>query len=317
MRGSTDWQVKEIFKMVDDRGSSKHAAKAEARENGAGTWAEVGKAIGVHGNNTFNDYLSIGKAVFQHAKDEFGKRDITQLTDQHIQSFLVDRIEYGGRSGDGVERATFDKYAAGVEKLEQALNKYSEANNLGKTFDFNMKEVRVYAAQELGLRNDISRAYVSPKDLVIAVPGKGNLVAKIAYEGGCRISEISTIREDKMYGLKPDPHSGVIKGWCDVKGKGGKVRTVGVSPATYSRIEKSLNAAGKFTFDHGHFRGKLEGAAARTNQSYNGPHGLRWSWAQERHQELQRLGMSYEASLSVISKEMGHERSDITCHYLH
>jgi hypothetical protein len=47
-----------------------------------------------------------------------------------------------------------------------------------------------------------------------------------------------------------------------------------------------------------------------------GNHSLLWSLAQERHAELQERGMTYEQSLSEVSQEMGHERVDISEHYL-
>ena len=53
-----------------------------------------------------------------------------------------------------------------------------------------------------------------------------------------------------------------------------------------------------------------------TRQPYQGSHGLRWSYAQERHNEVQQHGYTYEQSLSIVSQELGHERADITEHYL-
>ena len=43
---------------------------------------------------------------------------------------------------------------------------------------------------------------------------------------------------------------------------------------------------------------------------------MRWNYAQERVAELQRDGTPYEAALSEVSHEMGHERADITLGYL-
>jgi integrase len=119
-------------------------------------------------------------------------------------------------------------------------------------------------------------------------------------------------------GICTDPHTGQSKGWLEVKGKGGKVREIGVSPATYSRLEKAVaHGGGLFRTNEDNYRTKLKAAAVASGQSYEGSHGLRWSWAQDRHQELQREGFTYEQSLTIVSKEMRHERSDITCHYLH
>ncbi len=318
MRGSVDWQVREIFSTVNDIGVSKHEAKAEAREAGAQTWADMGKALGCHSYSTYDDYREVAKEAFGYIRESYGVRDITRIESQHVVSYLKDRIENGGKNGDGLERSSYDKYASALSKLEVALNRHSKENELGKVYKFDLKTVGKYAAEILGKRNDVSRAYKNPQALVDSVNGKYNLTARIQYEGGTRIDEISRLKEGQLRGLRPDPHSGQLKGWVEVSGKGGKIREVGVTPETYARLEKAIvDSKGVYRTNEGNYRNALKVAAEKTGQKYEGSHGLRWNWAQERHGELQKFGMSYEASLTVVSKEMGHERGDITCHYLH
>ncbi len=318
MRGSVDWQVREVFSTVREIGTSKHTAKAEARELGAKTWEDMGKALGCHSYSTYDDYREVAKEMFNYVRESYGVRDITRIESQHIESYLKDRIENGGRDGNGLERASYDKYASALSKFEVALNRFSKENELGKVYKFDLKTVGKYAAETLGKRNDVSRAYKNPKALVDATTGKYELTARIQYEGGTRIDEIARLKESQLRGLRPDPHSGQLKGWVEVSGKGGKIREVGVTPETYARLEKAIAAGnGIYRINEGNYRNALKSAAEKTGQKYEGSHGLRWNWAQERHGELQGLGMSYEASLTVVSKEMGHERGDITCHYLH
>lgn len=319
MRGSVDWQVREVFSTVNDIGVSKHEAKAQAREAGAATWADMGKALGCHSYSTYDDYRAVAKEAFNFVRDSYGVRDITRIESHQVEAFLKDRIENGGRDGSGLERSSFDKYGAALSKLEVALNRYSQEKELGREYKFDLKGIRQYAAKELGKRNDISRAYKDPKALVEAVTGKYNLTAHIQYEGGTRIDEIARLREEQLRGLRQDPHSEQLKGWIEVSGKGGKIREVGVSPATYARLEKAIaeNGKGIYRTNEGNYRNALKTAAEKTGQKYESSHGLRWNWGQERHAELQGLKMSYEASLTTVSREMGHERSDITCHYLH
>lgn len=318
MRGSVDWQVREVFSTINDIGVSKHEAKAEAREAGAKTWSDMGKALGCHSYSTYDDYRAISKEAFGYIQESYGVKDITRIESQHVESFLKDRITNGGRNGNGLERSSYDKYSSALSKLEVALNRYSQERNLGKEYKFELREIGKIAAKELGKRNDVSRAYKNPKALVEAVAGKYELTARIQYEGGTRIDEIARLREDQLRGLRQDPHSEQLKGWIEVSGKGGKVREVGVSPATYARLEKAIvDGKGIYRTNEGNYRNALKTAAEKTGQKYEGSHGLRWNWGQERHGELQGLKMSYEASLTTVSREMGHERSDITCHYLH
>lgn len=105
------------------------------------------------------------------------------------------------------------------------------------------------------------------------------------------------------------------KGWIYVKGKGGKEREVGVSLDTYALLQ-AIVIHGRFEFNKDSYRKALSKAAQVTDQEYQGSHGLRWSWAQDRHKVLQKSGLTYEQTLTRISQEMGHERGDITEHYL-
>lgn len=105
-----------------------------------------------------------------------------------FQSFLVDKISNGGRDQSGIERATYIAYSSALHKLELALNKYSEVKNLGRVYDFGLKEVGKYAASALGDKCVDSRAYQDVNALVAAVPGRYNLLANVLRETGFRIS---------------------------------------------------------------------------------------------------------------------------------
>ena len=57
--------------------------------------------------------------------------------------------------------------------------------------------------------------------------------------------------------------------------------------------------------------------AKKSDQKYNGSHGLRWNFAQNRMDyHMTHGGLTYEAGLVAVSDEMGHVRGDITEHYL-
>ena len=204
-----------------------------------------------------------------------------------------------------------------MEKLEVALNRYGEKNLTGQTYQFSeaISEVRE-AGRDLD-RFDGTRAYQNPGGVVEAVRGeKFRLAAAIQQEGGARVSEANRIKEASLMGIRPDSQTGEVKGWIKVQGKGGKIREVGVKPETYARLEAKVGNGRSFEFKTEAYRTELKAAALATGQVYQGSHGLRWSWAQKRHAELQRTGKSYEQTIGQVSREMGHERADITEHYL-
>lgn len=310
VRGSIVFQVQSVYQTVNEIGTSKHESKADARAAGAKTWHEIGKNMGIKSFSTADAYRDVWRSALEYAKAEFGVKDIEKLSGVHLKAFLVSKVE------DGVAHATLSQYAAACEKLEVALNRYAQEKDTGRQYTFSPD---IKAARDEGKnleRFEGSRAYASPNNLVQAVQGeRHNLAASIQREGGARISEANHLTKESLRGIRADSQTGQTKGWVHVTGKGGKEREIGVSPGTYARIEKAVEN-GRFEFDKDAYRNELKSAAEKTGQDYEGSHGLRWSWAQERHQELQQHGFTYEQTLSQISQEMGHERGDITEHYL-
>jgi len=311
MRGSMDWQSHELFKTVDNIGESKNDAKEAARANGAETWADVGKAIGVFSYSTADTYRDVWQAVGEQAKAEDGVRDMTKLEQQHIEAYLQGKID------QGVSYGTFKGYASAVEKLATALNRYAEKNGIDREYKFDLKELRSDAKTELKAFEG-TRAYQDPQAAVAAMRDPdARLVASIQHEGGARVKEASHIDRAQLHGLKTDRYTGQTVGKIEVVGKGGKVRAVYVSVQTYKDLERAIDQGeGRFTVPADRVRDGLKDAAVKTNQDYNGSHGLRWNYAQERFGELQDKGLTREEALIQVSNEMGHNRADITEHYL-
>ena len=311
MRGSTVYQVQQVYLTVDEIGHSKHDAKAEARAQGAATWHQVAKELGVYSFSTADAYRDVWRACLDHAKETAGIRDIEKLSGEAVRAFLVSKVD------QGVAHATFGQYAAALEKLEVALNRYANQHGTEREYAFSGN---IQGARDVAVnleRFEGSRAYADPDRLVAAVEKESyNLAAALQREGGARISEINHVTQEQLQGVREDPRTGELKGWVEVEGKGGKEREIGVSPETYARLDAVIGGGQRFEFDKDAYRTDLKAAAAKTGQEYEGSHGLRWSWAQERHAELQEVGMTYEQSLTQVSQEMGHERGDITEHYL-
>jgi integrase len=64
------------------------------------------------------------------------------------------------------------------------------------------------------------------------------------------------------------------------------------------------------------FTDSFSKASDRALDWSTGAHGLRHSYAQERMDELQKIGYDRETALETVSQEMGHFRSEITEVYL-
>ena len=121
--------------------------------------------------------------------------------------------------------------------------------------------------------------------------------------------------------MRVDKITGGAKGMIKLDScKGGKDREIAVSVSTYDTLKNHIaQNGGEFVLrnEENKYRESLKLAALASNQKYCGSHGLRWNFAHTRHHEcMMRRIMTYEQALSQVSSEMGHERADITLHYL-
>jgi len=242
-------------------------------------------------------------------------RDLEVLRSEHVCSFLESRI------AGGVKYSTFQKYAAALGKFEKAFNLFAVNTGSGKVYDFRSKfdSVRKEAARVLG-RGDETRAYQSPEFLISALVNESHgLIASIQLEGGAKIYEASLIHGDQLDGLTVDEFTGKDVGLIRLDPgdtKGGKGRTISVASGTYLKLCGYIEKHQEFSVNPNHYRKDLKNTAKITGQKYTGSHGLRWNFAQERFLELQKSSFTFEQCLQQTSWEMGHERADITLHYL-
>lgn len=318
MKGSVNFQVQQIFAQVNCINQSKHAAKEEARNNGARTWHEVGKHIGIYGYKTADDYRGIWRDLGDYVKSTFGFNsrtfDLEKLNQEHVASFLSAKIAVG------LSANTLSKYCAALEKLEAALCRHAEAHNTGMSYGWDLGGIRAEVQEKLD-RFSGNRAYDAPQALVSAmVDPDARLAASVILGGGARIAEATYVKEEQLLGVGPDPWTGKESGSLQIdSGKGGKEYAVFLPVAVYRELEKAVAAGdGLFAVAPDAVRDGLKEAAARIGETYegHGSHGLRWNHAISRMDELQQAGLSYEQSLSIVSGEMGHSRSDISEHYL-
>ena len=313
MRGSTVGQVDAVYKLsgISEIGSSKHDAKEVAREGGAQTWADIGGKIGIYSEGTADRYRDVWRAALDYAKADYGIKDIEKITPEVIQNYLESRVE------QGIAHSTYGTEAAALGKLEVALNRYSEAHDRGNTYDFRSAISASRAEASSLSRFDSSRAYADPRGVVDAISNRDHqIAAAVQLESGSRIHEASLIKPDQLRGYKPDPTTGEQKGVIAYQGKGGKMGEHLVSPGTYQALEQRIQERGVYWVNKDAYRASLKAAAETSGQSYNGSHGLRWSYAQERFAQIQEHGGFYEQALAQVSQEMGHVRASITEHYL-
>jgi integrase len=171
--------------------------------------------------------------------------------------------------------------------------------------------------------------------LVMEAQSQRNAVStELAYKCDLRAHELLTIRRQEERPANErrwaeDRFSGREGIRYTVEGKGGLVREVLVPYDLAQRLEERRLAVAETVKDRqiayescydiggGQAWSQSFSAASRRALGWSrGAHGLRHSYAQERVEELQRSGKSFEQALAAVSQELGHFRPDITLDYL-
>ena len=319
MRGSARGQTMHLYNTsgINQIGQSKFDAKNSARielaaEGRSATSANIAEKTGIYSISTMVNFRGRWQELLTHTKQAHGLKDMEKLSVQHVTEFLAYKIELG------VSYKHWSGYASAFNKLATALNSYSDKFDRGNTYSFRneIEELRVEARVELP-RFEGTRNYDNPSRLINSIGNAAHqLVAKIQHESGLRLAGASRIAETQLRGIGLDRHTGKQVGKIDYAGKGGKPGVANVSPATYRQLVAHIGASGELRVAADSYRSSIKDAALATGQAYNGSHGLRWNFAQERFSELQSTGASYEKCLGVVSDELGHNRIEITLHYL-
>jgi integrase len=287
------------------KGLEREAIKTDlASENKSATSQEIASRSVLHSPDSARQYASTWAQCGEYAKETFGVKSLEKLTGEHVAAYLDFKHELGQA------KDTLDNQAAHLGKLAAALEKWN-----GQSYDSIRQGVEcmrptIAEAPEKALTD---RAYYDPRTVVSALPaGDIGLAGRILYESGVRISEGTKIGADQLRGLAIDKHTGKEVGRFDYVGKGGKDGIGTTTVATYRELEKAIAAnGGKFEVSQAAFRDALK-AAAGSEYDGRSAHGLRYNHAQGRMTELQTHGMSRDQAKAVVSKEMNHERPEIT-----
>lgn len=301
-------------------GTSRHQAKNDARQKilDAGDQATshaISSKIGIHSYSTFEKYKDIWHSFARFCRSEMNLKDLLKVGVEHVHEYLEHRAVV-----DQVSWRTFQLEAAALNKWDDAVRSYCEKQGLDTDFDFS----RIIAEAKIEFRDLLdnsaspaNRAYDHPESIRTRIENNNHKLAwQMALEGGGRISEISLVRENQLQGVQRDPYTGKDRGVIAIKGKGGLVRPLSMTPETYRLLEARLDENnGLLQINQNSLRSSVR-AAADGDYKGRGIHGARYNYAQNRYVELTRLGCSHEQTISLVSRELGHRRPDITMRYL-
>lgn len=283
-------------------GRSRYDAKADARAAGHTTSHDINATIGITSWASYHKFCSQTK-VFGAWCFGNGCNNINQIKPEHVTGFLRSLIDCG------YARNTVQGYAAALNKMAVMLDRGLtgtgiRAEKWSKAIDTVRTDINSCVQKDTA-----TRAYADPQAIVAAMPDERlQLCASMQLDHGLRIADATKIN---AHNISADGATLMVK-----NSKNGQDITVALRPGEADHIRALADDKGMVSIKQSEYRAALSKACADTGQDYNGSHGLRHNYAQNRMDTLTSNGMSYTKALDTVASEMGHHRAEITHTYL-
>jgi integrase len=304
MRGSVYYQTATLTKYIFHEG----AKKTEKIDSGNEHYQKVSSY------KTMESYRNIWNNFFNYLKEHWSFKNCELIEAHHVSAYMEYKLEYYPST------QYMQKISAAIGKLEIALQYFSqEIYGQSKEYNFSIRQDILDSARDLNqvANNYHNRTYKNPKKVISClVDEKHTLAASIQLEGGARIEGVAFIKKEQLHGYVVDEITNNKKGIIFTKEKGGKEGDVLVPLKVYEKLKKYIEEYGFFKIKRQQYYEDIKQACRLTNENPEGSHGFRWNFAKNRMFEYAQANYSYEDSLLGVSREMKHNRSQITEHYL-
>ncbi len=242
--------------------------------------------------------------------------DLREMTPQRAQDFLTQRATVVGQK-------TLDRDRQAIQSLLHSQGKIAPEDRL--------PIIRAEQQQVLSSRNYTDEQV---QRIIEHMAPHNALATELAYVAGLRAHELLTLtplaeRQPDVRPTDPDKFCGRDGVRYTVEGKGGLCREVLIPTPLAERLEacrrdepiqvtdRQVHYLSRYSLGGGQPWSKsFSSASLRALGFSNGAHGLRHSYAQQRHYEVQRAVGEVERGKRIVSQELGHFRADITDAYL-
>lgn len=284
--------------LPDDTNLTKRQGMDENRMSGAKTSHDVHSGTAVSWS-TYHSYRAACTPLALYARNEYGIRDIYQLTPQVVSDYLKFAVDCE------VKFSTFDKNCSAIEKFCECINQANTTHSPRQDFHSVIDQIRKGAKSELPSSDYTTRAYNNPSAIIEKLPTNLQIVAELQYRCGLRISDACYINKSMWNGSELTVHS-----------KNGQHYTVIPPTSLASQITAVVTSEGKLSVSRTVYDYQLEKACNSVGEEFHGSHGFRHNFAQERMGEYTGQGISFNRALQMVSEDMSHHRPDITKIYL-
>jgi integrase len=316
--GSVKYQIESLANesQIFAPGESRHDEKQEISERlGSRQSVAVNAECKIHSYRTYTAYKSEWHQCAQYCKTELGVRDVTQIGGEQVRSYLEHKTENTFTS-----HASFKSSAAAMSKFEKVLQD-SRGVESGIREAIHDKSWRTEMTKDLSREPHTGTGFKEPERVIDNLQrAEHQLAGKMQLESGARLEGVSQIRADQLRGMQEKPVSGQQVGVVQIKEKGGYQRDIYVTPQTYQELKAQIEASPdqKIQINESRYLKDLKNAVEKSGEPAGRglSHQFRYTAVQNRMEEIQKNGETREQALQRCSYESGHNRADITEHYL-
>ncbi|UCN01155.1 hypothetical protein LCX93_04375 [Sulfurimonas sp. SWIR-19] len=272
-------------------------SKAETRNN-SNIRGENGHAVSdkAHSIKEVQNLRSVATQYINYVKENYSGKVAGNINKESAKAFLKAKaLEVKG--------STLNTYTSLMQKVSENLNK----DHIGTLNRQDIQNIKQELKNDYTLSKEhINRAYDNTQAIQEQMRHTSmSLSTDLQVEAGLRAND--AINSDKWH-INEDNTLTI----SDSKG-GITYTTAPISPELLNRVEEAKEMGYKVNYTE--YREALKEAVQNTGQEYNGTHGLRYSFAQDRLDELRQNGYTENEAKGQVSLEMGHSRLDITDHY--
>lgn len=293
-RASANAVIKAVMSQASAIGKSKTAAKADSQVRGQNGHKVSTQA---HSIKSIQNLRSVTTQYVNFIKANHGNRVVGHINKETVKEFLLSKNISGGSLNTYI--STMAKVADNFNKIGIQSIERKDIHNIRTEFKNNNINLS---------KNHINRAYQNTEKIIqnVETSSSYGLSVRLSVSAGLRIGDATNSNKWKLN----NDNTLTIN-----QSKNGlNYKTLQLDNNTENEVKEAI--AEGYKIDKTEYSTALKEAVESTGQEYNGTHGLRYSFAQERFSELKEYGYTHSEALAEISLNMGHSREEISKHYL-
>ena len=256
-----------------------------------------GRSPYIHSYSTFNRYMGIAKDFVRWAKEREVNR-LDRVTYEHVRTFLDEKAQRG------VSEKTLKVNTCALEKFFDAVGRADISDKLREDYQ------EIYSQ---GRSPGRALPFSNPQRVIENLKDPAHrIVAELQYLTGARIGDIKKIEVDS--------ESSKVFIWGS---KGGRDREIDFSDRLdrFERVKELYRELRRYIEERGwkeireSYDEDLKQAVKKSGEVYTGSHAFRVSYAVERFEELKVKGLSDGEADSILTRELGHNRLEMSRYY--